>query len=707
MNENQENDSPVKLYHTGERKLEIRSFKCLICGRQEKKDNMRNPQSKGITTFINFLIIRKNCNGYTLQEFGEYIDFETKSWIGDVSQLRWHANCYAAFVNKRDIETSADVYEASASTTRSRADLISDFSRKCFFCGYTKHKGDSKLKLIQYENSLKKLEAKCEEKHDQDFKRKIGGDFSKLPAYDAKYHALCYKNYMKDDKPKAQNVEFIHETCFQLLVQDINPAISSGRALSLVNLLERFKELLKENEYENFDSYTTQKLSKRLKSQYGSKILFAEARNSKMFIYDSGISITDAINSAAKYKQQLKDQELMNDTDTTVDQLIVRVAEVIKNDIKSVSGININPLDPTDISLEKVKSLIPQTLQRFLELVTGSANIRKLSSIAQDLISLQSNGKKRMPKHVGLGVSLKSNVRSKEYITYLHRLGHCISYDDVLRIDTTWATNLVKADEGYAMIPINIFNRRFTQAASDNADYGQENNSQHVTNTVLYQYGQPTIQQKLPMKASLRNQRRSIDIPKIPLQEFRAVAKPMLPGYYSEIDHAIIFSNMISDDHKYSSSLNKAWALLRITGTKLFAIDHIQTIPNWTGFRKIVSVKISIPTTIGNCRSLPASPTDISVVYNMLINLKKIFANIGVEPCVTVDEAIYQLVKQIQWTDATLEDIVVRMGGFHRAKNFCGVIGKRMKGSGFGEIFLKSGMFGSNQIDGKECIYFS
>ena len=92
--------------------------------------------------------------------------------------------------------------------------------------------------------------------------------------------------------------------------------------------------------------------------------MFAEARNSKMFIYDSGISITDAINSAAKYKQQLKDQELMNDTDTTVDQLIVRVAEVIKNDIKSVSGININPLDPTDISLEKVKSLIPQTLQK-------------------------------------------------------------------------------------------------------------------------------------------------------------------------------------------------------------------------------------------------------------------------------------------------------------------------------------------------------
>ena len=40
--------------------------------------------------------------------------------------------------------------------------------------------------------------------------------------------------------------------------------------------------------------------------------------------------------------------------------------------------------------------------------------------------------------------------------------------------------------DGYATIPSNISSNIFIQAASDNGDYGQENNSQHVTNTVVY-----------------------------------------------------------------------------------------------------------------------------------------------------------------------------------------------------------------------------
>ena len=61
--------------------------------------------------------------------------------------------------------------------------------------------------------------------------------------------------------------------------------------------------------------------------------------------------------------------------------------------------------------------------------------------------------------------------------------------------------------------------------------------------------------------------------------------------------------------------------------------------------------------------------------------------NLGqLDHCVTVDEAIYKLVKQIQWAKPTLADMVVRLGGFHRAKNFAGIIGKRMHSSGFEDI---------------------
>ena len=117
--------------------------------------------------------------------------------------------------------------------------------------------------------------------------------------------------------------------------------------------------------------------------------------------------------------------------------------------------------------------------------------------------------------------------------------------------------------------------------------------------------------------------------------------------------------------------MNNAWILVRNVGSKLFHVDQIQCVPSWTGFQKIVSLKVTSPTTIGNCRSIPAPPTDIQVVYNMMINLKKMLKNLGQpDPCITLDEAIYQLAKQVQWTAPYLEDVTVRLGGFHRAKTF-------------------------------------
>ena len=105
---------------------------------------------------------------------------------------------------------------------------------------------------------------------------------------------------------------------------------------------------------------------------------------------------------------------------------------------------------------------------------------------------------------------MKSANRSKEF-KYLNNLGHCISYDTVLRIDTSWAMGIMNEGEGYSTIPSNIKPNIFTQAAFDNGDYGQENASQHVQNTVLYQYTQGIFQDVsriTPM--SHKNSRRSI-----------------------------------------------------------------------------------------------------------------------------------------------------------------------------------------------------
>ena len=52
-----------------------------------------------------------------------------------------------------------------------------------------------------------------------------------------------------------------------------------------------------------------------------------------------------------------------------------------------------------------------------------------------------------------------------------------------------------------------------------------------------------------------------------------------------------------------------------------------------------------------------------------------------------------------------MEEGTIRLGVFHRTKNVCGVIGKRMKASGFAEILQNSELFGPNQIDGELTLH--
>ena len=129
----------------------------------------------------------------------------------------------------------------------------------------------------------------------------------------------------------------------------------------------------------------------------------------------------------------LHDTELMNATDSD-EKLMRRAAEILLKDIGNVEGIVINPLNPENISNTAFEELIPETLKSFLNHICSNRNGKdeKVLSIAQDIIALQSNRRKKMPKQVGLGISMKSGIRSKEFIKYLNNLGHCISYYTIL-----------------------------------------------------------------------------------------------------------------------------------------------------------------------------------------------------------------------------------------------------------------------------------
>ena len=169
-----------------------------------------------------------------------------------------------------------------------------------------------------------------------------------------------------------------------------------------------------------------------------------------------------------------------------------------------------------------MEKVVPEHLKHFFQCLCGTSYHKplKILSIVQSIIIfVSSDAQIKMPKQVGLDVSLKASLRSREYIILLNKFGESVNYHEVLGIDAYWAEQIIERGDGYATVPTNIAFSEFAQAAFDNADYGQENASQHVTTPVIYQYCRngEFNQHVLPQMSSGKGRRRSIKIVPEPL----------------------------------------------------------------------------------------------------------------------------------------------------------------------------------------------
>lgn len=94
--------------------------------------------------------------------------------------------------------------------------------------------------------------------------------------------------------------------------------------------------------------------------------------------------------------------------------------------------------------------------------------------IDQDILHLATHGRVKIPKHVGLAMSIRHLTASKQLITILNRMGHCSLYDEIEAIDTSLAMEIIaKSEMNGVIIPSNIVPGGFIQAAADNNDINE------------------------------------------------------------------------------------------------------------------------------------------------------------------------------------------------------------------------------------------
>ena len=245
---------------------------------------------------------------------------------------------------------------------------------------------------------------------------------------------------------------------------------------------------------------------------------------------------------------------------------------ILKKALQSSTGIETTPLNPYDITFDNVKDVVSNMLTQFLEFFIGKASksTTRILSIAQDLIFVTSNGRIKTPKLVGLAFFMKNDLRAKTHISALNRLGACISYDDLMRIDTKWANGILEEGDEFATLPSNVKPDIFSQVAFDNADYGQENNSQHITNTVIYQYPNGSFSEDTVTyvtKEKKKNRRRSVTTSARKPVNFEPDAIK-IPDYYK---------NVCFEELRFRELLNKRITILQQkyqTITKMFVLKN-------------------------------------------------------------------------------------------------------------------------------------
>ena len=269
-----------------------------------------------------------------------------------------------------------------------------------------------------------------------------------------------------------------------------------GKAFEMKTLLVQYEAFLQKF---GIASYRAEKLKKRLSNYFKDKLTFHKpgGNNQSELVYSNEVDLRTTINKIAELKRKIKEDEIekylfsdMTDSDHIT---LVNASVLIRSAIKDVHGIATkSSIDKTDITEEKAKDMIPEILFRFAACLLGG-NLapdivkdrndmdndmeRRVVSLCQDIIYTVRKSRVKTPKHIGLAMSVKHLTGSKQLVNMLHSQGHCISYDDLCRVESAIASDtLHKAEEsGGVYIPSNIIpGGSFVHAAVDIIDINEE-----------------------------------------------------------------------------------------------------------------------------------------------------------------------------------------------------------------------------------------
>lgn len=416
------------------------------------------------------------------------------------------------------------------------------------------------------------------------------------------------------------------------------------------------------------NGWNNRRLKKMLISHYGDRIGFQNQlnRSKSQLVYSTRVTVGQAVQTVQQLNESLNDSAIESEMEyqklSTEETVLHQAAMILHSELTATEGLKSWPPEAEDVTEEKAEAMLPSKLKRFLQWVTNgesettvskdSENLnRKILSVGQDLLYITSRGRALTPKHLALANSLNQTGHSKLMMNIVNRLGHCISHDQLLRINTAVATKIEEAN-GEVIIPGGIQTGVFTQLAADNNDLLEEildgKNTTHSTNMIVLQRRLPDVPEGRMNSSAVPPRRpRTITPPSETLPKvLTSMGKRENP---KELNY-MLSATKPHQQFSAPAELDTAWLLARNLPQKLFCPEaegdeqaHAQMVPSWAGFNSMAAVgpkpQCSV---IGYCPVINAPSTEYTTVYKILENACKITEKVGQAHTVLVlDQAIY------------------------------------------------------------------
>ena len=376
------------------------------------------------------------------------------------------------------------------------------------------------------------------------------------------------------------------------------------------------------------------------------------------------------------------------------------------------------PPGAADCDVSACNSFVPWELYSLLSLVTGATDEPddtkqlpvnptndqlRLLSVCQDIVYLTTKGKVQTPKAMVLGCALRHITGSSHVLRLIHGLGHCSSYDSVVRHETSLAEAHTLAD---TKVPLGFSKGVPTIAIWDNIDWLEETvtgaGTTHYTNGILVQreFTAPDPTTERPM---VPRGRRS-------LQPASSVITPFHLRSRHGPEHMESSSADQTSDSPELSEQEEAAALESAFGCMKYYNSYSQQptvlthLPSWTGYNRTLTTTQPLPT-ISAIHYLPvieAPPTDNSTIMEIFNRSTELCRQLEIEQMVLVfDQAIYSKAQIIRWDTPALRDrFILRLGEFHTAMSFLGVLGKRYGPAGLQDILIESECVAQGSMNG-------